>query len=179
MRRIKKQPLHPFGSIFQLDLILSKISGLLNSRPIFSNESGLVTISDVLHPRMSSAKSFDIFEDDLLTKDAVFKQIWQIFVEELVSGNLTKPGKTSFQDDPSIKIGSIVMCLFPSRNVWKYGRVEKMISKYRYQVQLKYGRSFQGHQVIDRANIIVLFTPKSNNESKTESNNESNNESKS
>ena len=122
---------------------------------------------------MSSAKSFDIFEDDLLTKDAVFKQIWQIFVEELVSGNLTKPGKTSFQDDPSIKIGSIVMILFPSRNVWKYGRVEKMISKYRYQVQLKYGRSFQGHQVIDRANIIVLFTPKQNNESKTESNNES------
>ena len=176
MRRIKKQSLHPFGSIFQLDLILSKISGLLNSRPIFQNESGLVTISDILHPRMSTAKSFDIFEDDLLAKDAVFKQIWQIFVEELVSGNLTKPGKTSFQDDPTIKIGSVVMCLFPSRNVWKYGRVEKMISKYRYQVQLKYGRSYQGHQVIDRANIIVLFTPKSNNESKTESN-VSNNES--
>merc|ERR1712002_831285 len=51
MRRIRKQPLHPFGSIFQLDLILSKIAGLLNSRPIFSNESGLVTISDILHPR--------------------------------------------------------------------------------------------------------------------------------
>ena len=26
MRRIKKQPLHPFGSIFQLDLILSKLA---------------------------------------------------------------------------------------------------------------------------------------------------------
>ena len=121
---------------------------------------------------MSTAKSFDIFEDDIVTKDAVFKQIWQIFVEELVSGNLTKPGKTSFQDDPTIKLGSIVMILFPSRNVWKYGRVEKIIYKYRYEVQLKYGRSFQGHQVVDRANIIVLFTPKSTNDTKTESTND-------
>ena len=64
------------------------------------------------------------------------------------------------------------MILFPSRNVWKYGRVEKMISKYRYEVQLKYGRSFQGHQVVDRANIIVLFTPKSTNDTKTESPND-------
>ena len=160
MRRIKKQPLHPFGSIFQLDLILTKISGLLNSRPIFSSKSGLTTITDVLHPRMSSAKSFDIFEDDLLAKDEVFKNIWQIFVEELVAGNLSKPGKTSFQEDPSIKIGSVVMILFPSRNIWKYGKVEEIISRYRYKVQLKHGKNFQGHQVIDRANIIVLFTPK-------------------
>ena len=120
MRRIKKQPLHPFGSIFQLDLILTKISGLLNSRPIFSSKSGLTTITDVLHPRMSSAKSFDIFEDDLLAKDEVIKTIWQIFVEELVAGNLSKPGKTSFQEDPSIKLNSVVMILYPSRNIWKY-----------------------------------------------------------
>ena len=160
MRRIKKQPLHPFGSIFQLDLILTKIAGLLNSRPIFSSKSGLTTITDVLHPRMSSAKNFDIFEDDLLAKDEVFKNIWQIFVEKLVAGNLSKPGKASFQEDPSIKIGSVVMILFPSRNIWKYGKVEEIISKYRYKVQLKHGKNYQGHQVIDRANIIVLFTPK-------------------
>ena len=117
MRRIKKQPLHPFGSIFELDLILTKIAGLLNSRPIFANETGLVSISDVLHPRISSAEQFDVFEDDLLQKDTVFKQIWTIFCEELVAGNLTKPGKRSFQEDPSIKVGSVVMILFPSRNV--------------------------------------------------------------
>ena len=68
MRRIKKQPLHPFGSIFELDLILTKIAGLLNSRPIFANAEGLVTISDVLHPRISSAEQFDIFEDNELAK---------------------------------------------------------------------------------------------------------------
>ena len=121
---------------------------------------------------MSTAKNFDIFEDDIVTKDAVFKQIWQIFVEELVSGNLTKPGKTSFQDDPTIKLGSIVMILFPSRNVWKYGRVEKMVSRYRYKVQLKHGRTLQGHQVIDRSNLIVLFTPQQAKNTQTESTNE-------
>ena len=154
------------------------MSGLLNSRPVFSNESGLFTISDILHPRMSTAKNFDIFEDDIVTKDAVFKQIWQIFVEELVSGNLSKPGKTSFQDDPTIKLGSIVMILFPSRNVWKYGRVEKMVSRYRYEVQLKHGRNFQGHQVIDRSNLIVLFTPPPTKNSQTEAKDNSTNDPK-
>merc|ERR1712002_757942 len=152
MRCIKKQSLHPFSSIFQLDLILSKITGLLNSRPIFSSDSGLYTIADILQPRMSTAKNYDIFEDDIV-------KIFQIFVEELISGNLSKPGKTSFTDDPTIKIGSVVMILFPSRNLWKYGRVEKQISMYRYQIQLKLGRTFQGHQVVDRCNIIVLFNP--------------------
>ena len=60
MRRIRKQPLHPFGSIFQLDLILTKIAGLLNLPPIFSSKTGLTTITDVLQPRMSTAKNFDI-----------------------------------------------------------------------------------------------------------------------
>ena len=159
MRRIRKQSLHPFKSIFQLSLIMSKITGILNSRPIFSSDSGLYTIADLLQPRMSSATSYDILEDDIVTKDEVFKQVFQVFKEELISGNLSKPGKTSFTADPTIKIGSVCMILFPSRNLWKYGRVEKQISMYRYQVQLKLGRTFQGHQVVDRCNIIVLFNP--------------------
>ena len=173
MRRIKKQSLHPFSSIFQLDLILSKITGLLNSRPIFSSDSGLYTIADILQPRMSTAKNYDIFEDDIVKKDALFKQIFQIFVEELISGNLSKPGKTSFTDDPTIRIGSVVMILFPSRHLWKYGRVEKQISMYRYQVQLKLGRTYQGHQVVDRCNIIVLFTPPPTKNSQNEEMNNS------
>ena len=173
MRRIRKQSLHPFSSIFQLDLILSKITGLLNSRPIFSSDSGLYTIADILQPRMSTATSYDILEDDIVTKDAVFKQVFQVFKEELISGNLSKPGKTSFTDDPTIKIGSVVMILFPSRNLWKYGRVEKMISMYRYQVQLKLGRTYQGHQVVDRCNIIVLFTPPPTKKSQNEEMNNS------
>ena len=159
MRRIRKQPQHPIGSIFELDLILTKIAGLLNSHPIFSSKTGLTTITDVLQPRMSTAKNFDIHEEDLIAKDELFKKVWQIFTEELVAGNLSKPGKTSFTEDPSIKLNSVVMILYPSRNIWKYGRVEAIISKYRYKVQLKHGKKYQGHQIIDRANLIVLFTP--------------------
>ena len=162
MRRIRKQPLHPFGSIFELDLVLSKIAGLLNSRPIFSSKTGLTTISDVLQPRMSTAESFDIHEEDLTAKDELFKKVWQIFTEELVAGNLSKPGKISFTEDPSIKLNSVVMILYPSRNIWKYGRIEAIISKYRYKVQLKYGKKYQGYQIIDRSNLIVLFTPENN-----------------
>ena len=74
-RKIRKEPIHPFDSIFEVDLLLTKIAGLLNSRPIFATESGLLTISDVLHPRISSGEQFDILESDLLQKDAMFKQV--------------------------------------------------------------------------------------------------------
>ena len=151
-----------------MDLILTKIAGLLNSRPIFANATGLVSISDVLHPRISSAEQFDMFEDDLLQKDAVFKQIWSIFCEELIAGQLSKPGKKSFQEDPSIEVGSVIMVLFPSRNLWKYGKVLRAVSRYCFEILLKYGRSYRGHQVIDRCKIIVLFKPKNNESQKEE-----------
>ena len=51
-RRIRKEPFHPFSSVFELDLLLVKICGLLNSRPIFANESGIVSIQDVLNPKI-------------------------------------------------------------------------------------------------------------------------------
>ena len=64
-RRIRKQPIHPFNSIFDLDLLLVKISGLLNSRPIFSNEKGILSISDVLHPKITTGDQFEITESFL------------------------------------------------------------------------------------------------------------------
>ena len=160
-RRIRKQPIHPFDSIFEVDLLLQKISGLLNSRPIFANDTGLVTISDILHPRISSGEAFDILENDLLVKDAMFKSVWNIFCEEVVAGALTKTGKKSHVKDPSLEVGSIVLVLFPSRNRWKYGKIIRVVSQYRYEVLLKYGKLFKGQQVIDRSNIVFLFKSKS------------------
>ena len=48
VRKIRKESFHPFNSLFELDLLLIKIAGLLNSRPIWGNETGLVTIQDLL-----------------------------------------------------------------------------------------------------------------------------------
>ena len=160
--------MHPFESIFDLDLLLVKIAGLLNSRPLFSNETGLVSISDVLHPRISSAEQFDVIEDDLLMKDAMFKQVWEIFCEELGAGQLTKPGKKSHVEDPSIEQGSVVLVLYPSRNRWKYGKVTRLVSKYRYEVLLKYGKTFKGLQIIDRCNLVFLFKPKTEKQKEKE-----------
>ena len=159
-RRIRKQPINPFDSIFDVDLLLQKISGLLNSRPIFSSETGLLTISDILHPRISSGEQFDILENDLLQKDAMFKQVWEIFCEEVVAGQLTKTGKKSHVEDPSLEVGSVVLVLYPSKNRWKYGKVIRVVSKYCYEILLKYGKSYKGQQVIDRCNIVFLFKPK-------------------
>ena len=167
-RRIRKQPMHPFESIFDLDLLLVKIAGLLNSRPLFSNDTGLVSISDVLHPRISSAEQFDVMEDDLLMKDAMFKQVWEIFCEELVAGQLTKPGKKSHVEDPSIEPWSVVLLLYPSRNRWKYGKVTRLVSKYRYEVLMKYGKTYKGLQIVDRCNIVFLFKPAEIEKSKNE-----------
>ena len=85
-----------------------------------------------------------------------------------MAGQLTKPGKKSFQEDPSIEVGSVVMVLYPSRNLWKYGKVLRVVSKYRFEILLKYGKSYRGHQVVDRCNIIVLFKPKNTESQKEE-----------
>ena len=42
--------------------------------------------------------------------------------------------------------------------------------KNRFQVQLKLGRTYQGHQVVDRCNLIVLFTPPPTKNSQNEEN---------
>ena len=159
-RRIRKQPIHPFNSIFDLDLLLVKISGLLNSRPIFSSETGLLSISDVLHPKISSGDQFDVLENDLLQKDQMFKEVWEIFCEEIVAGQLTKTGKKSHTEDPTIKEGTVVLVLYPSRNRWRYGRVNRLVSRYRYEVLMKHGKTYKGLQIIDCCNLISLFLPK-------------------
>ena len=158
-RRIRKQPIHPFTSIFDLDLLLVKISGLLNSRPIFSNEKGILSISDVLHPKISTGDQFEVTDSDILLKDQMFKEVWEIFSEEIVCGNLTKPGKKSHTQDPAIPEGTIVLVLYPSRNRWKYGRITRLVSKYKYEIQMKYGQKFKGVQIIDRCNLVALFKP--------------------
>ena len=114
----------------------------------------------MLYPRISTGEQFDILESDLLQKDAMFRQVWSIFCEEIVAGHLSKTGKRSHVEDPSLEVGSIVLILFPSRNRWKYGKILRVVSKYRYEILLKYGKSFKGQQVIDRCNIIFLFKPK-------------------
>ena len=119
----------------------------------------------MLNPRISTGESFDILESDLLQKDAMFKQVWSIFCEEIVAGHLSKTGKRSHVEDPSLEVGSIVLILYPSRNCWKYGKILRVVSKYRYEILLKHGKSYRGQQVIDRCNIIFLFKP---NETETQ-----------
>ena len=159
-RRIRKQPIHPFVSIFDLDLLLVKISGLLNSRPIFSSDTRILTISDVLQPKISTGDQFEVTESDIFNKDEIFKATWEIFSEEMINGELTKPGKKSHTQDPTIQEGTVVLVLYPSRNRWRYGRVNRMVTKYKYEILMKHGQTYKGVQVIDRCNIVSLFNPK-------------------
>ena len=137
---------------------------LVRDTCIYSNEKGIWSISDVLHPKITSGDQFEITESDILQKDQDFKVIWEIFSEEMINGELTKPGKKSHKQDPTIQVGTIVLVLYPSRNRWKYGRVNKLVSKYKYEIQMKHGQKFKSVQVIDRCNLVVLFLP--NNENK-------------
>ena len=76
-----------------------------------------------------------------------------------MAGQLTKTGKKSYTEDPTIEEGSVGLVLYPSRNRWKYWRLNRLVSKYRYEVLMKYGKTFKGLQVIDRCNLVFLFKP--------------------
>ena len=159
-RRIRKEPFHPFTSVFELDLLLVKICGLLNSRPIFASETGIVSIADILHPKISIGDTFEVTNSDILMKDELFKVVWQIFSEEVICGQLTKCGKKAYTQSPIIREGTIVLVIYPSRNKWKYGKIIRPVSNYRYEVKMQEGHAFKGIQVIDRCNLVALFLPK-------------------
>ena len=159
-RRIRKQPVHPFSSIFELDLLLTKICGLLNSRPIFASENNIISIADILHPRISNGEKFEVINSDIYKKDELFKGIWEIFSEEIISGQLTKCGKKAHTQNPAIPVGTIAMVIYPSRIKWRYGKIIKQVSGYRYEIKMQEGNNFKGIQVIDCCNIVVLFLPK-------------------
>ena len=82
-RRIRKESFHPFSSLFELDLLLVKISGLLNSRPIWGNETGLVTIQDLLNSKITVGEKLTVSHNDLLVKNNIYKVAFAIFSEEV------------------------------------------------------------------------------------------------
>ena len=93
-------------------------------------------------------------------KDELFKVVWQIFSEEVICGQLTKCGKKAYTQSPIIREGTIVLVIYPSRNKWKYGKIIRPVSNYRYEVKMQEGHAFKGIQVIDRCNLVALFLPK-------------------
>ena len=102
---------------------------------------------------------FEVKDSDILIKDEMFKVVWQIFSEEVICGQLTKCGKKAYTQDPAIPEGTIVLVIYPSRNRWKYRRINRLVSKYRYEVKMKEGDNFKGVQIIDRCNLVALFLP--------------------
>ena len=163
-RRIRKESFHPFSSLFELDLLLVKISGLLNSRPIWGNETGLVTIQDLLNPKITVGEKLTVCHNDLMVKDDIYKIAFAIFSEEVVCGNLTKCGKRAYTESPVIKQGTVVLVIFPSKCKWKYGQIVRPVTDYKYEVKMAEQGNFKRVQIHDRCNIVSLFMPRKNQE---------------
>ena len=163
-RRIRKEPFHPFSSVFELDLLLVKICGLLNSRPIFANESGIVSIQDVLNPKICVGDKLEVTHNNLLVKDEIYKVAFAIFSEEVICGQLTKCGKRAYTESPVIREGTVVLVIFPSKNKWKYGKIIRPVTDYKYEVKMAERNNFKRVQVHDRCNIVSLIMPKEKQE---------------
>ena len=79
VRKIRKESFHPFNSLFELDLLLTKIASLLNCRPIWDSETGLVTIHDLLTPRITNGEELVMSQNDLVTKNDMYRAAFNIF----------------------------------------------------------------------------------------------------
>ena len=85
-RKIRKESFHPFNSLFELDLLLTKIASLLNSRPIWGSEKGLITIQDLLTPRITNEEELVISQNDLVTKNDMYRAAFNILVTRWLTG---------------------------------------------------------------------------------------------
>ena len=159
VRKIRKESFHPFNSFFELDLLLTKIMSLLNSRPIWGSETGLMTIQDLLTPRLTNGKDFVVSQNDLVTKDNMYRAVFKIFSDEVVDGNLTKTGKKAHTGTPVMETGAVVLIIYPSKSKWRYGLVVRPISNYKYEIRMADKGSCKKLQVHDRCNLVKLFMP--------------------
>ena len=159
VRKIRKESFHPFNNFFELELLLTKIMSLLNSRPIWGSETGLMTIQDLLTPKLTVGTDFIVSQDDLVTKDNIYKAAFRIFSEEVVDGCLTKTGKKAHTGTPVIENGAVVLIIYPSKNKWRYGLVLRPISNYRYEIKMTDKGGGKKLQIHDRCNIVQLFMP--------------------
>ena len=62
---------------------------LLNSRPIWGSETGLMTIQDLLTPKLTVGKDFVVSQDDLVTKDNMYRAAFKIFIDDYRGRNFT------------------------------------------------------------------------------------------
>ena len=158
VQKIRKESFHPFNSLFEL-VLLTKIDSILNSRPIWGSETGLVTIQDLLTPRITNGEELVMSQNDLVTKNDMYRAAFKIFSDEVVDGNLTKTGKKAYTGTPVMETGAVVLVIFPSKCKWRYGLVVRPISNYKYEIRMAEKGNCKKLQVHDRYNLVKLFMP--------------------
>ena len=81
LRMIRKQTISLFESIFELKKLFSKIVGLLNERPILSDNDIIITVKDLMYPSTNdSTTDIKHFSDDV---DKNFDKFVTLFEQEI------------------------------------------------------------------------------------------------
>ena len=97
-----------FRSSFELDRLFKKACGLLNSRPIFYNDTEFVSVKSLTCPGFGS----DNLKEILSENDTNFQTFLNLFDQAIVSGQYQKFGGKSTVPAADFKKGDFVLVIF-------------------------------------------------------------------
>ena len=160
LRMIRKQPIGLFESIFELKKLFSKIVGLLNERPILSENNVLITVKDLMYPMTNdSTSNIKEFSDDV---NENFDKFVTLFEQEITLGSFQRFGGKAANKLIKLEPKDFCMIKYPSMpGHYKYGIVEKQLSNHRYTVNIVTKRSKDGSGpvgpvTVDVQNLVLL-----------------------
>ena len=160
LRMIRKQTISLFDSIFELKKLFSKIVGLLNERPILSDNNSLITVKDLMYPSTNdSATDFKHFSEQV---DKNFDNFITLFEQEITLGSFQQFGGKAKNRLIKFEKHDFVMIKYPSiPGHYKYGIIDCALSNHRYKVNIvtrrkKDGSGPVGPVIIDVNNLVLL-----------------------
>ena len=154
LRMIRKQTISLFDSIFELKKLFSKIVGLLNERPILSDNNSLITVKDLMYPSThDSATDFKHFSEQV---DKNFDNFITLFEQEITLGSFQQFGGKAKNRLIKFEKHDFVMIKYPSiPGHYKYGIIDCALSNHRYKVNIVTRRKKDGSGPVGPVIIVT------------------------
>ena len=153
-----------FASQIEMTQSFTRIKQLLNTRPLFYTEDNVVTVQDVLFPRilMDENQSAVSGFSDLV--DEAYNSFMELHRESVINGHYTRFGSKVQSRKKQLKVNDFILVCLSDSEKPKYGIVTKLESDHRITVKLlvrRYedGTGKVGSMTIGVDRTVHLFSP--------------------
>jgi hypothetical protein len=151
-----------FPSQTEMSHSFTRTKHLLNTRPLFYSESDVITVQDILFPRVLMDENQSAVSGISQLVDEAYTSFVELHRQSVVNGHYTRFGSKVQTRKKQLKPNDFIIVCMADKP--KYDIVEKLESEHRITVRLlvrryKDGTGKVGKMVVGVDRIVHLFTP--------------------